>query len=123
VRGQQRGQATADPLITNQGVRRNPVDSALQQALISRISPEYSANLTVQPYGTPFLRPAGALRSEARVKPVTQTVTDIGKGNCFAACLASLLHLECNEVPNFIGDSSEDDNWFAICNEWLAKRG
>src|SRR5258706_152650 len=26
------------------------------------------------------------------MKPVTQTITEIGKGNCFAACLASLLH-------------------------------
>lgn len=53
--------------------------------------------------------------------PVTQTITEKGRGNCFAACIASLLHLECDEVPNFVVDY--DENWLYECGEWLKQRG
>jgi hypothetical protein len=35
------------------------------------------------------------------MKPVIQTITEDKFGNCFAACLASLLELPISEVPDF----------------------
>jgi hypothetical protein len=51
--------------------------------------------------------------------PVVQTETAPGRGNCLAACFASLLDLPAEEVPNFI---LERDFWEAI-QKWLAARG
>lgn len=55
------------------------------------------------------------------MKPVTQTITDSGKGNCMSACLASLLELDINEVPNFVAENG--DEWLVACNMWLSDRG
>lgn len=41
------------------------------------------------------------------------------KGDCFAACVASILELPLEEVPNFC----ESDYWHKDVNEWLAERG
>ena len=49
------------------------------------------------------------------MKPVTQTITEPGLGNCFAACLASLLEVPCDSVPN----SPDDDEWLEKLNHWL----
>jgi len=53
--------------------------------------------------------------------PVMQT--EVGdRGNCYSACLASLLHLPISDVPNFF-DTAADDSpaaWFAGVREWLA---
>lgn len=54
--------------------------------------------------------------------PVLQTIVGKDKGNCFAACLASLLDMPCDEVPNFIGDDPGGGYWFDHCNRWLAER-
>jgi hypothetical protein len=51
------------------------------------------------------------------MKPVTQTIFNAVRGNCFAACLASLLEVEIDQVPN-IHDMDGDD-WFYPLNRWL----
>jgi len=57
------------------------------------------------------------------MKPVTQTqfsfVIGPEAGNCFAACIASILELELEAVPNFV----EADDWRSACIEWLRRRG
>lgn len=52
--------------------------------------------------------------------PVTQTVLGEG-GNCFSACLASILEMGIDEVPNFHGENVED--YWVSAKAWLAKQG
>jgi hypothetical protein len=54
------------------------------------------------------------------MKPVDQTIlhSEATKGNCFAACIASLLELRCDEVPNFV----ERIDWLPFATSWLANR-
>lgn len=54
-----------------------------------------------------------------RVKPQTQTIFGSENGNCFAACVASILNLPVEEVPNFCAL----ENWVERTNDWLAPRG
>lgn len=53
------------------------------------------------------------------MKPVDQTTFGHPGGNCFSACVASLLHLSIEDVPYFMGA----DNWFQAFAEWLRPRG
>lgn len=53
------------------------------------------------------------------VKPQTQTIFGSENGNCFAACLASILELPVDEVPNFC----ETEDWVERTNKWLEPRG
>ncbi len=48
------------------------------------------------------------------MKPVYQTVFTKGDGNCYPACLASILELELSEVPLFT-----DSDWWLRYREWL----
>lgn len=41
-------------------------------------------------------------------------------GNCFTACVASLLELTIDEVPFFAG---HEDRWWDVFVEWLDERG
>lgn len=50
------------------------------------------------------------------MKPVDQTEFEAGRGNCIAACLASILELPVTDVPNF---TLSDDKWAAV-TDWLA---
>lgn len=50
------------------------------------------------------------------MRPVYQTICDFKKGNCFAACIASILELPLEEVPNFCIDPKD---WHLNCNKWL----
>jgi hypothetical protein len=50
---------------------------------------------------------------------VNQTKTGVG-GNCFAACIASILDLSLDEVPNFC---ARDGDWFKEFQRWLVARG
>lgn len=54
------------------------------------------------------------------MKPVDQTQFGVPNGNCFSACVASILELPLDEVPFFMG--SEGD-WFDDLNDWLRDRG
>jgi len=44
--------------------------------------------------------------------------TNFGKsGNCFQACVASVLELELVQVPDFVNDSKTE--WFSNLRDWL----
>lgn len=49
------------------------------------------------------------------MKPVYQTIMTKERGNCLAACIASLLELPIEAVPNF----SERADWFNYVDEFL----
>lgn len=46
------------------------------------------------------------------------------KGNCYSACLASLMDLSLHSVPNFhVVTSQKNIDWGTAVNAWLAERG
>lgn len=55
------------------------------------------------------------------MKPVDQDVFTVPGGNCFSACVASLLELPLADVPYFMGQT-DDHDWLGELNTWLAPR-
>jgi hypothetical protein len=56
--------------------------------------------------------------------PQDQTIFGDKKGNCWAACLASILDTAVSVVPNFCSDHPEPDGtWFSETNKWLKPMG
>jgi hypothetical protein len=55
--------------------------------------------------------------------PVDQTTFGHPGGNCFSACVASLLELPISEVPYFMDESGDNLPWVKQLNDWLAPRG
>jgi len=55
--------------------------------------------------------------------PVNQTVLTEGDGNCVAACVASILELGIDEVPNFIMDEAQPYSWDVWLTKWCAAHG
>jgi hypothetical protein len=59
--------------------------------------------------------------------PVDQTTFGVPKGNCFSACVASLLHLPITEVPSFceeaLTDGWDGSGWPGNFIQWLHDRG
>lgn len=55
------------------------------------------------------------------MKPTDQTIFDLGKGNCFAACLASILEMPITEVVHF--PEGECPLWRDLVNAWLDDKG
>lgn len=53
------------------------------------------------------------------MKPVDQTKFGYPEGNCFSACVASLLELDLSEVPFFMGR----EDWWEAFARWLYPRG
>lgn len=53
------------------------------------------------------------------MRPVDQTTFGVPGGNCFTACVASLLELPIDEVPYFMAD----DDWFPGFQQWLKRWG
>lgn len=53
--------------------------------------------------------------------PVKQT----SNTDCFRACVASLLELGIEEVPNFVGDEDAGvgEQWWIALGKWLSARG
>ena len=49
--------------------------------------------------------------------PVYQDDFTFTTGNCFSACLASLLELPLADVPKFMAE----EDWFGAVNRWLAQ--
>ncbi len=49
------------------------------------------------------------------MKPVDQDDFTFTTGNCFSACLASLLELPLANVPKFMAE----EDWFRAVNRWL----
>ncbi len=56
------------------------------------------------------------------MKPVYQTTFGSGKGNCFSACLASLLEIPVLRVPDFCA-LYDDTRWMDEANRWLWQFG
>lgn len=52
------------------------------------------------------------------MKPVDQTTFGVPGGNCFSACVASLLELPIEDVPHF----GSDETWWATFQAWLKPR-
>ena len=52
--------------------------------------------------------------------PVPQTNLGHKTGNCFAACVASILHLALEDVPNFCVFAGD---WWIEMQKWLAEKG
>jgi len=49
--------------------------------------------------------------------------TEFGEtGNCFQACLATLLNLDIEKIPHF-AKLYDDGNWFGEVNKWLCQYG
>ncbi len=59
------------------------------------------------------------------MKLVDQTVFTVPGGNCFSACVATILGLELADVPYFMGDFEESDKaaWLERFRHWLAPHG
>jgi hypothetical protein len=55
------------------------------------------------------------------MKPIDQTLFGDGVGNCFTACVASILELPLEGLPNFCVEYP--DPWFPRFESWLAARG
>lgn len=56
------------------------------------------------------------------MKPVDQTIFGAPNGNCYAACVASVLEIELRKVPNFCRDHGSE-KWFLEFARWLHRRG
>lgn len=57
-----------------------------------------------------------------RLIPITQT--RVGrKGNCLSACLASILEIPLQLVPDFAADTDSDEEFLLAVDAWLAKKG
>ena len=63
------------------------------------------------------------------MKRVMQTKFGGKEGNCWAACIASILELNIEEVPNFCagedidGKPCDPNQWFNMTINWLKRRG
>lgn len=57
------------------------------------------------------------------MKPVMQTKLGSPGGNCFPACVASLIELDIDDVPDFCNNDDEDYDWAPDLSEWLRPRG
>lgn len=55
------------------------------------------------------------------MKPVKQTILG-PRGNCATACLASLLELPLEAVPNFFDNAANDAEWWSNLYTFLAAR-
>lgn len=56
---------------------------------------------------------------------VDQTVFTVPGGNCFSACVATILGITLEDVPYFMGDFEEEDKaaWFERFRLWLKPHG
>jgi hypothetical protein len=54
------------------------------------------------------------------MKPVDQTRFGVPEGNCFPACVATILHLSIEDVPSFC---AKGDGWFQDFQDWLRRHG
>lgn len=62
----------------------------------------------------------GYLQEDFSVKPQKQTILG-EEGNCFATCVAMLLDMDVQDVPNFCHGDEED--WHSRFRHWLRARG
>ncbi|MCK4785640.1 MAG: hypothetical protein KAV87_17935 [Desulfobacteraceae bacterium] len=58
------------------------------------------------------------------MKPVKQLICKgEDHGDCFRACVASILELAILAVPNFAEQSQSDDEFWELNNRWAARKG
>ena len=57
------------------------------------------------------------------MKPVYQTEFGGEKGNCFAACLASVFEIPIEAAPDLWAGEQRGLYWVQIVNDWLKPRG
>lgn len=60
------------------------------------------------------------------MKPVDQLILHDGDksiGDCFRACVASILELPCEEVPHVVAMGKDSDDSRRLLNEWLKPLG
>ncbi len=57
------------------------------------------------------------------MKPVTQTTFGDKRGNCYAACIASLLEIPLDGVPNFCFEAKSESRWMNEVQDWLKEQG
>ena len=55
------------------------------------------------------------------MKPVMQEIVDKGVGDCFSACLASMLEVPMSIVPKFRKDNPDGDSMMGAARNWLAE--
>lgn len=55
------------------------------------------------------------------MKPVMQKVYNSQRGDCFSACVASILELQLDDVPNF--HDFDDKDFSDALDEWFNDRG
>jgi hypothetical protein len=53
------------------------------------------------------------------MKPQFQTDTGEKTGNCWSACIASILEIPLDTVPNFCGGSKTKDHWWSETQQFL----
>jgi hypothetical protein len=56
------------------------------------------------------------------MKPVYQDLFGQGKGNCFPACIASILEIPIEQVPHLV-DNPDDAHWIFEMNRWANSIG
>lgn len=56
------------------------------------------------------------------MKPVMQEIIDAGVGDCFSACLASLLEIPLADVPKFRRDNPYPADMMTSARKWLAEK-
>lgn len=56
------------------------------------------------------------------MKPVHQSITNIPQGDCLPACIASILEVPLESVPNFCAEKPHE-HWFARLSVWLQGQG
>ncbi len=45
------------------------------------------------------------------------------KGSCFSTCVACLLNMPAENVPNWCAEVPENEDWFMAAQHWLDERG
>jgi hypothetical protein len=56
------------------------------------------------------------------MKPVMQEIIEKGSGDCFSACLASLLEVPLEDVPKFRRDNPFPNDMMGAAREWVKDR-
>ena len=56
------------------------------------------------------------------MKPVAQIIDSPETGDCFRACVASILEVDPHEVPNISDPAYKGRYWLGVMNEYLAPR-
>lgn len=56
------------------------------------------------------------------MKPVMQTLFNTTNGNCFQACVASIMELPLTNVPNFMDFNDDKGHWWREFGAWLRRR-